>query len=457
MKKTGTNLKPPIEINIENKIPLIRGKKVMLDRDLAALYGITTGNLNKAVSRNIERFPEDFMFQLSKDEYDSLGSQFGNLKKGRNLKNLPQAFTQEGVAMFPDVLKSKRAIEANVQIIGTFNRLREILLTNKDKYFREAFGIACSKGGNLNSFDEKLFLNVMQLLGADVVDQIENLSASNTSNKGILLVGGDYDLLSGVVGYIWYSIFLNGPLEFEERSPLIHKDFTGYNEEEIKTSLFSQPDGLMNMYKHERVLFLRDINVKHADVLKRIVRAIRGARPYIKGEEFSFDYKASIIAMNIKQTEGLSPDITDHFQEIRLGDSHVEDKAVEKESKQQTNSKDIIATDVPSGTKWSIDKKDKKSERVLYDKKYPIELTPLEFAIFSCLHKHIGNFVKVSILEECWENNKPKYENFVSDSISKLRSKLKYSLNKHGVSLDNDIIVGNERPPKIVTSYKLLP
>jgi len=94
---------------IEQVILLIRGQRVMLDRDLAALYGVTTGNLNKAVQRNVERFPPDFMFQLTADEAEALSFQFGSLKRGQHFKYLPQVFTQEGVAMLSSVLRSPRA------------------------------------------------------------------------------------------------------------------------------------------------------------------------------------------------------------------------------------------------------------------------------------------------------------------------------------------------------------
>ncbi len=117
---------------VESKILFIRDKKVMLDRDLASLYGITTGNLNKAVRRNIDRFPEDFMFQLSKDEYDSLRFQFGILKKGQHSKYLPQVFTQDGVAMLSSVLNSQKAIQVNIQIMRTFTKLREMMMSYKD-------------------------------------------------------------------------------------------------------------------------------------------------------------------------------------------------------------------------------------------------------------------------------------------------------------------------------------
>ena len=89
---------------IEQAILLIRGQRVMLDRDLAALYGVTTGNLNKAVQRNPERFPPDFMFQVTANEARALRFQFGSLKRGQHFKYLPQVFTQEGVAMLSSVL-----------------------------------------------------------------------------------------------------------------------------------------------------------------------------------------------------------------------------------------------------------------------------------------------------------------------------------------------------------------
>lgn len=96
---------------IESKIFIIRGKKVMLDRDLAILYGVETKMLNRAVKRNIERFPEDFMFQLMKEEYvELLRYQFGTLKRGQHSKYLPYVFTENGVAMLSSVLNSKRAI-----------------------------------------------------------------------------------------------------------------------------------------------------------------------------------------------------------------------------------------------------------------------------------------------------------------------------------------------------------
>ena len=129
-KITATDLIP--QETIENKIFLLRGKKVMLDRDLARLYGVTTGNLNKAVKRNIERFPKDFMFQLTKDEEKTLRFQFGSLKRGQHPKYLPYVFTEQGVAMLSSVLRSKKAIQVNIAIMRVFVRLKEIISTHKE-------------------------------------------------------------------------------------------------------------------------------------------------------------------------------------------------------------------------------------------------------------------------------------------------------------------------------------
>jgi ORF6N domain len=117
---------------IEQVILLIRGQRVMLDRDLAALYDVTTGNLNKAVQRNLERFPPDFMFQLTTDEAEALRFQFGSLKRGQHFKYLPQVFTQEGVAMLSSVLRSPRAVQVNIAIMRVFVRLRGTLALHKE-------------------------------------------------------------------------------------------------------------------------------------------------------------------------------------------------------------------------------------------------------------------------------------------------------------------------------------
>ena len=116
---------------IERKIYIIRGKKVMFDRDLASLYGVTTGNLNKAVARNLERFPEDFMFQLSDQEFKNLIFHFGTSSWGGTRKS-PRVFNEHGILMLSSVLNSKRAVQVNIQIVRTFTKLREYILTHKD-------------------------------------------------------------------------------------------------------------------------------------------------------------------------------------------------------------------------------------------------------------------------------------------------------------------------------------
>jgi len=143
---------------IERRIYLIRGLKVMIDSDLAELYGVETKILNRGVRRNLERFPEDFMFQLTKDEAESLRVQSGTLEpagRGQHRKYLPYVFTEQGVAMLSSVLNSKRAIEVNIAIMRAFVKLRQMLESNEqlnrkfvavirklsehDKYFRVVF------------------------------------------------------------------------------------------------------------------------------------------------------------------------------------------------------------------------------------------------------------------------------------------------------------------------------
>lgn len=124
------NLTLPDEVVI-SKIYLLRGHRVMLDRDLAELYDVTTGNLNKAVKRNLLRFPEDFMFQLTEKEFKDLIFQNGTSSWGGTRK-LPYAFTEQGVAMLSSVLNSERAVLVNIHIIRVFTRMREMLSTHKD-------------------------------------------------------------------------------------------------------------------------------------------------------------------------------------------------------------------------------------------------------------------------------------------------------------------------------------
>jgi len=127
---------------IEHKIFLIRGYKVMIDKDLANLYGVETKYLNRQVRRNMERFPEDFMFQLTDEEFSALRCHFGtsnskphiatSKKRSGGRRYLPYAFTEQGVAMLSSILRSKRAVHVNIAIMRAFVKLRQILSTRKD-------------------------------------------------------------------------------------------------------------------------------------------------------------------------------------------------------------------------------------------------------------------------------------------------------------------------------------
>ena len=121
----------PDEI-ILNKILLIRDEKVMLDSDLAELYGVETRRLNEQVKRNIKRFPEDFMFQLTADEKDEVVAKCDHLQNLKYSPYLPYAFTEHGAVMLASVLNSDRAIEVNLQIVRIFVKMREMMLTHKD-------------------------------------------------------------------------------------------------------------------------------------------------------------------------------------------------------------------------------------------------------------------------------------------------------------------------------------
>lgn len=121
----------PIEI-IETKILILRGQKVMLDRDLAQLYEVETKVLNQAVKRNIERFPKEFMFKLNDNELKELVTNCDRFKTLKHTTSLPYAFTEYGVAMLSSVLNSKKAIAVNIQIIQLFIKMKELALSNKD-------------------------------------------------------------------------------------------------------------------------------------------------------------------------------------------------------------------------------------------------------------------------------------------------------------------------------------
>jgi hypothetical protein len=121
----------PIE-RVVRSIRWIRGQKVLLDSDLAALYGVTTGNLNKAVKRNTDRFPSDFMFQLKPEELANLKFQFGISSWGGRRRSRPYVFTEQGIAMLSSVLNSERAIKVNIAIMRAFVKLRQMLHTNRE-------------------------------------------------------------------------------------------------------------------------------------------------------------------------------------------------------------------------------------------------------------------------------------------------------------------------------------
>jgi hypothetical protein len=157
---------------IASKIFEIRDKRVMLDRDLAKLYGVTTFNLNKAVKRNIDRFPEDFMFQLTKKEFEILIFHFGISRWGGTRK-LPYVFTEQGVAMLSGVLRSKRAIQVNVAIMRAFVRLQRIIFAHKELAFK------------LNELERKI-----EMHGADIKDIFEAI-------RQLMRVPGEHRKITG--------------------------------------------------------------------------------------------------------------------------------------------------------------------------------------------------------------------------------------------------------------------
>jgi phage regulator Rha-like protein len=121
----------PME-RIERAIILVRGEKVMLDSELAEIYGVETKRLNEQVRRNLKRFPTDFMFQLTAEEWDSLRSQIATLKRGEHRKYRPNAFTEHGALMLANVLNSERAAQTSVMVVRAFVRLRQLLSSNAE-------------------------------------------------------------------------------------------------------------------------------------------------------------------------------------------------------------------------------------------------------------------------------------------------------------------------------------
>lgn len=162
MKQTEATLE-----DIESKIYLIRGEKVMLDHDLAILYELPTMRLNEQVKRNLRRFPDDFMFRLSDQEFERLLSQIAIAKKGRGgRRNPPLAFTEQGVAMLSAVLHSEKAIEVNIAIMRAFVRIRQIL--NSDAQLEKKIAVLESK------YDRKfkiVFTAIKELMSEHAVPQ----------------------------------------------------------------------------------------------------------------------------------------------------------------------------------------------------------------------------------------------------------------------------------------------
>lgn len=167
---------------ILDQIYYIRGQKVMIDADLASLYEVETKQLKRQVRRNIERFPPDFMFEITLEEYNSLRCQFGTLKRGEHIKYFPQAFTEQGVAMLSSVLNGKRAIEVNIQIIRIFTRIRQLLVHNTELRL-EIEKIKASLSNQDKSM-EIVFDKLDQLLAIKDISDSEMRSNTNMNHVG---------------------------------------------------------------------------------------------------------------------------------------------------------------------------------------------------------------------------------------------------------------------------------
>ena len=166
------------EIKIENMIYEIRGVQVMLDSDLAKLFNIETGNLNKAMKRNIERFPIEFCFQLNKDEYNSLLFQSGRAKRKGGRTNLPFVYSEQGIAMLSSMLHSDIAIKMSIKIINTFVAMRHYLINNKDIY------------KSINNINNKL---------TEHDEKIDYIFSKFDKKEQLLLRGKTYDAYSNIL------------------------------------------------------------------------------------------------------------------------------------------------------------------------------------------------------------------------------------------------------------------
>jgi hypothetical protein len=145
------------EQKIINKIYWIRGKKVMLDFDLSEMYGVETKQLKRQVKRNMERFPKDFMFELTNKEFENLRCQIGTSSWGGS-RYTPMAFTEQGVAMISGVLYSKTAIEVHIQIVRVFIKMKEVLLTNKNLFIKlqRIEAKVANQDGRIEKHEEKI-------------------------------------------------------------------------------------------------------------------------------------------------------------------------------------------------------------------------------------------------------------------------------------------------------------
>ena len=178
-------------INIENKILVIRGQQVMLDRDLAELYGVETKVLNQAVKRNVERFPERFMFQLYEHEYSSLRSQIVTLKndnnesmRGKHSKYLPYAFTEQGCAMLSSVLRSETAIQVSIKIMDAFVAMRHFLQNNAQVF-------AELKSVRQHQIETDIQLNETNRRIDELFDRMDKFAIDDT--QGIFFQGQIFD------------------------------------------------------------------------------------------------------------------------------------------------------------------------------------------------------------------------------------------------------------------------
>ena len=161
------------ETFIENKIFFLRGQKVMLDFDLAEMYGVEVKRLKEQVRRNIERFPEDFMFELSKEEAESFSrSQIATLKRGGNIKYLPFAFTEHGVLMLSSVLRSETAVQVNIQIMRVYSKMKELLLMNKDILMKLE---KLEKNSDKHDKEIKLIFDTIKKLIAQPVERTQRI------------------------------------------------------------------------------------------------------------------------------------------------------------------------------------------------------------------------------------------------------------------------------------------